>query len=107
MNDAPLLNGDPCVACDCRRVEEDGEYCVATPDGAFDCAVLADLQTMEHVAREVAQHLHRICDRTLRREVVERTAEGFSDACCLQGRGIAFDEAAFCEMAGVPREAGA
>lgn len=109
MNDRPLFNGDPCCACDQRRLEtETGEpYCVATPDASFDCGIHADLATLEHVAREVAQLLHRITDRTLRREVVEKTAEGFSDACYLQGRGVSFDEPAFCALAGVPREAGA
>ncbi len=109
MSDAPLFNGDPCALCDSRRLsEDDGEFiCIATPSGERDCALIADLAVMEHVAREVATHFARICDRTLRREVVEGTAEGFAEACSLQGRGVAFDESGFCSLAGVPREAGA
>ena len=107
MTDRPLFNGDPCDRCGSRRVDESGDYCLATPDASFDCGLHGDLATLEHVARQTAQLLHRITDRTLRREVVEKTAEGFSDACYLQGRGVSFDEAAFCVLAGVPRETGA
>jgi hypothetical protein len=107
--DDPLFNGDACETCDSRRLsEDDGEcICIASPTGECDCVVYSDLRMMEHVAREVAAKFTRICDRTLRREVVEGAAAGFSEACYVQGRGVSFDEAGFCELAGVPREAGA
>ncbi len=109
MSDAPLFNGDPCALCDSRRLsEDDGEFiCIATPSGERDCALIADLAVMEHVAREVATHFARICDRTLRREVVEGTAAGYSTACCVLGRGVTFDEDGFMTLCGVPRETGA
>ena len=107
--DAPLFNGEPCLTCDQRRLEtETGEpICIASPTGELDCVVFADLRMMEHVAREVAAKLTHVCDRTLRREIVEGTAAGFSEACYVQGRGVSFDEAGFCALSGVPREAGA
>ena len=109
LSDRPLFTGDICQLCDQRRREtETGEpYCLATPDASFDCGLHGDLATLEHVARQTAQLLHRITDRTLRRQVVEKTAEGFSEACYLQGRGVSFDESGFCELAGVPRGASA
>ena len=109
MSDAPLFNGDVCQLCDQRRLEtETGEpICLATPTGELDCVVFSDLRMMEHIAREVAMKLSRICDRTLRREIAEGTASGFSTACYVQGRGVSFDEAGFCALCGVPREAGA
>ena len=99
MTDAPLFNGDCCLTCDQRRLE--------TETGELDCVVFSDLRMMEHVAREVAVKLNRICDRTLRREIAEGSAAGFSTACYVQGRGVSFDEAGFCGLCGVPREAGA
>ena len=109
MSDRPLFNGDICQLCDQRRLEtETGEpYCLAVPDGSFDCGLHADIATMEHVAREVAQLLHRITDRTLRREIVEGAASGFSTSLYVQGRGVSFDESGFCALCGVPREASA
>lgn len=109
MTDAPLFNGDPCQLCDSRRIDDDDDdfICIATPDGDRDCAIFADIAVMEHVAREVAVKFCRIGDRSLRREIAENTAEGFSNACHLQGRGVSFDESGFCALCGVPREASA
>jgi len=108
MSDDPLFNGDPCATCDNRRLsEDDGEcICIASPTGEPDCVVYSDLRTLEHVAREVAVKFTHICDRTQRREIVEGAAQGFSEACYVQGRGVSFDEAGFCSLCGVPREAG-
>ena len=109
MTDAPLFNGDLCELCDSRRIaDDDGDFiCIATPDGERDCALFADVAMLEQVARQVAFKFTHICDRTLRREIAESTAEGFSNACHLQGRGIAFDEHGFMSLCGVAREAGA
>lgn len=106
MNDALLFNGDPCERCDERRIEtETGDpYCIASPSGERDCALIGDLKTMEEVARTVAREYRRICDRTMRREIVEGTACGFGEAIALQRRGVTFDAAYFCELCGCPRE---
>ena len=95
----PLISAYPCERCE--RGGIDATYCDGVLDGHFGCDAYTAVEELIGVAAQTAVLYHRIGDATMRRELAEGTADGFSNALYEQGQGAEFDCEEFVAMCGV------
>lgn len=92
-----LISRSPCEVCDAAatEIETGAGYCLADPDGDFDCELTQLVAELVEIAGQVALHIARFRRAEMRREAALSAADGFANALFEAQIPASFDAEAF------------